>query len=138
MIILDTNVLSEVVRPLPSPQVLRWLAKHPDAELFLTAITQAEILFGIECLAHGKRRNALQVAIRAVLEEEFEGRILPFDSDAAQVFPQIAAKRRAMGRPISEFDAQIAAIARSRSAAVATGNGDDFANCGVTVLDPWR
>lgn len=137
MIILDTNVLSEVMRPLPTAEVLRWLATHPASRLFTTAITQAEILYGLELLPKGKRRAALQSAVEAMFEEDFADRILPFDSDAARVFPQIAASRRALGRPITQWDAQIAAIARSRGAALATRNTGDFEDCGITVLNPW-
>ena len=137
MIILDTNVLSELMRPAPSVQVLRWLAKHPPLRLFTTTITQAEILYGLELLPAGKRRAALESAVEAMFEEDFDGRILPFDSDAARVFPRIAAARRAAGRPTTQFDAQIAAIARSRGAVVATRNTGDFEHCGIAVLNPW-
>ena len=137
MIILDTNVLSEVMRPLPTAEVLRWLATHPASRLFTTTITQAEILYGLELLPKGKRRAALQSAVEAMFEEDLADRILPFDSDAARVFPQIAASRRALGRPITQWDAQIAAIALSRGAALATRNTGDFEHCGITVLGPW-
>ena len=119
MIILDTNVLSEVMRPRPTAEVLRWLATHPASRLFTTTITQAEILYGLELLPKGKRRAALQSAVEAMFEEDFADRIVPFDSDAARVFPQIAA------------------IARSRGAALATRNTGDFEHCGITVLNPW-
>ena len=137
MTILDTNVLSEVMRPLPTAKVLRWLATHSASRLFTTTITQAEILYGLELLPKGKRRAALQSAVEAMFAEDFAGRILPFDSDAARVFPQIAASRRALGRPITQWDAQIAAIARSRGASLATRNTGDFEHCGITVLNPW-
>ena len=137
MILLDTNVLSEVMKQVPSAQVLRWLASQPALTLFTTTLTQAEILYGIELLPRGKRRTALQSAVEAMFEEDLGGRLLPFDSDAARVFPGIVAARRALGRPISQIDAQIAAIARSRRAAVATRNTNDFEDCGVTVLNPW-
>jgi toxin FitB len=112
MIILDTNVLSEVMRPTPSSQVLRWMGQYPALRLFTTAITQAEILYGLELLPKGKRRSAWQSAAEAIFAEEFAGRILPFDRDAALVFPEIARERRAVGRPLIQFDTQIAAIAR--------------------------
>ena len=137
MIVLDTNVLSEVMRPLPTAKVLRWLATHPASRLFTTTITQAEILYGLELLPKGKRRAALESAVEAMFEEDFADRILPFDSDAARVFPQIAASRRASGRPITQWDAQIAAIARSRGAVLATRNTGDFEHCGITVVNPW-
>lgn len=137
MIILDTNVLSELMKPVPTVEVVRWLTTHPASRLFTTTITQAEILYGLELLPKGKRRAALQSAIQAMFEEDFADRILPFDSDAARVFPQIAAARRASGRPITQWDAQIAAIARSRGADLATRNTGDFEHCGITVLNPW-
>lgn len=137
MIILDTNVLSEVMKPAPSPRVLRWLGQFPASRLFTTAITQAEILYGLELLPKGKRRSALQSAVEAMFAEDFVGRILPFDGEAARVFPQIAFARRALGRPVTQFDTQIAAIARTRGAAIATRNTPDFENCGIPVLNPW-
>jgi len=138
MIILDTNVLSEVMKPAPAAQVLRWLAAYPAARLFTTTIAEAEILYGLELLPEGKRRTALQSAVEAMFEEDFAGRILPFDEDAAGRFAKIAAARRAMGRPITQFDAQVAGIARSRGAALATRNTSDFEHCGVRVVNPWR
>jgi toxin FitB len=137
MIILDTNVLSEVMKPAPSPRVLRWLGQYPPLQLFTTAITQAEILYGLELLPKGKRRSALQSAVEAMFGEDFAGRILPFDSEAARLFPQIASARRVLGRPVTQFDTQIAAIARARGAAIATRNTPDFDDCGITVLNPW-
>jgi predicted nucleic acid-binding protein len=138
MIILDTNVLSKVMKPIPSPGVVRWLGLYPPLRLFTTAITKAEILYGLELLPKGKRRTALQSAVESMFAEEFAGRILPFDSEAAQVFPQIAYARRASGRPVTQFDTQIAAIAHSRGASVATRNTSDFDACGITVLNPWK
>ena len=137
MIILDTNVLSEVMRPQPSPAVLRWLEGQRPLELFTTTISQAEILYGIELLPKGKRRNALWAEAESMFEEDFAGRVLPFDSDAAHAFALVVAERRGIGRPISDFDAEIASIARSRVAAVATRDTNDFANCGIKVLNPW-
>ena len=137
MILLDTNVLSELMRPSPAAEVLRWFAAHSASQLFTTKITQAEILHGLKVMPKGKRRAALQLAVEAILEEDFADRILPFDSDAARVFPKIAGSRRALGRPMAQWDAQIAAIARSRGAALATRNSNDFEHCGVRVVNPW-
>ena len=95
MIVLDTNVLSEVMKSAPSPQVLRWMASHPALTLFTTAITQAEILYGVELLSKGKRRAALQAAVDAIFAQDFSGRILPFDSDAARIRPSDRPVRRA-------------------------------------------
>jgi len=137
MIILDTNVLSELMRPDPSPHVVAWVGKQPSAQLFTTSITEAEIFYGIELLAKGKRREQLLAAADAMFTEDLAGRIHGFDSDAARVFSKIAAQRRTRGRPISHADAQIAAIARVRRATLATRNLADFQHCGIDVVDPW-
>jgi toxin FitB len=138
MIILDTNVLSELMKPRPLAAVVAWVAAQPAASLHTTSITQAEILHGIMLLSAGRRRRALEEAARAMFAEDFEGRILGFGSDAALPYAQIASDRRAAGRPISHFDAQIAAVARSTGAIVATRNIEDFNGCGVTVVNPWQ
>jgi hypothetical protein len=138
MIILDTNVLSELMRPKPAPQVSAWVAKQPTAELFTTSITEAEIFFGIELLIKGKRREGLLGAAEAMFAEDLGGRIVGFESDAARLFSKIAAHRRALGRPISHADAQIAAIARLRGAKLATCNVADFIDCGIDLVNPWN
>ena len=137
MIVLDTNVLSEVIRLAPSPKVLRWLGEQNRESVFTTAVTQAEMLYGLESLPAGKRRTLLNSALERMFAEEFPGRILPFDPDAAQAFGQIVARRDALGRPISQFDGMIAAIARSRRATLATRNMADFQECGLKIVDPW-
>jgi predicted nucleic acid-binding protein len=137
VIVLDTNVLSEALKPLPSPIVLDWLAGQDSSSVFTTAVTQAEILFGVETLPAGRRRMRLLAAVEKVFAEEFEGRILAFDEDAARAFAGIVATRDRAGRPITQFDAMIAAIARSHRATVATRNTADFQNCGVDVINPW-
>jgi len=106
-------------------------------ELFTTAITEAEIFYGIELLSPGKRRARLLLAAEAMFVEDFEGRVLSFDSTAARAFAQIAAQRRAAGKPISHAGAQVAAIATLHGAAIATRNTSDFENCGVRIIDPW-
>jgi predicted nucleic acid-binding protein len=137
MIVVDTNVLSEVMRPVPSGKVVRWMAANPASVLFTTTITLGEVLFGLELLPSGKRRIALQEAIRIMFEQEFAGRILTFDMAAARAFADISAKCRRLGRPIGEMDAQIGGIALSQGAAIATHNVRDFKNCGVELIDPW-
>ena len=137
MIILDTNVVSELMKAAPAERVLGWIAAQPASALYTTSITQAEILHGLALLPTGKRRNALESAAEAMLREDFAGRILPFGSDAAHAYARIAADRRRAGRPISHFDAQIAAIARSAGAAIATRNVTDYDRCGVKILNPW-
>jgi hypothetical protein len=112
-------------------------AQIPSA-VFTTTITLAEVLYGVEALPPGKRRTRLLLAIEKMFAEEFAGRILPFDEDAARMFAGIVASREAAGRPISQFDAMIAAIARSHRAAVATRNTADFERCGIPVVDPWK
>lgn len=137
MIVLDTNVLSEMIRANPSPAVERWLGSHPSTSLYTTTITQAEILYGVALLPPGQRRSALADAVEAMFEEDFADRVLPFDGAAARAFAYIVARRRKVGRPVSQLDAQIAAIARSRDASVATRNVSDFEGCGVQIENPW-
>ena len=137
MIVLDTNIVSELMKAAPDERVVRWIAAQPSTSLFTTSITQAEILHGIMLLPSGKRRAAIADAAEAMFLDDFGGRILPFGSDAAHPYARIATERRRAGRPISHFDAQIAAIAHSARAAVATRNVADFDDCGVRVVNPW-
>ncbi len=138
MIILDTNVLSELMRPAPSERVLVWLSNQRSSEeVFLTTITVAEILYGVELLPAGKRRDKLEYEAQAVISEDFAGRILTFEEHAANAFARIAAGQRRQGRPMAEFDAQIAAIAYVHGATIATRNTADFEGCGVKLVNPW-
>lgn len=137
MIVLDTNVLSEEMKPAPASAVHQWLLRQRAQDLYTTAITEAEILFGIALLPGGKRRRALEAAARSVLGL-FAGRTLPFDSGASRDFVDIIIGRRRLGRPIETFDAQIAAIVRSRGMTLATRDEQDFADCGVPLVNPWR
>ena len=137
MILLDTNVLSELMRPAPSSIVEEWLSAQPAAGTFISAITEAELRYGLALLPNGQRQKRLLAQAEAMLVEDFADRILPFDSAAAVAYAMIAATRRLAGRPISQADAQIAAIAASRGATIATRNVTDFTDCGVAVLDPW-
>ncbi len=137
MVVLDTNVVSELMLDAPSPAVLTWMDDLPARELFLTAVTEAEVRTGIAILPEGSRRRGIADAADRTLDGLFAGRILPFDSGAARVYADIAATRRAAGRPISQAACQIAAIARSRGMAVATRNVRDFSGTGVEVVDPW-
>ncbi|MGH8582037.1 MAG: type II toxin-antitoxin system VapC family toxin [Gammaproteobacteria bacterium] len=116
---------------------MRWVASQPATSLYTTSITQAEIL-RVMLLPSGRRRNAVEVAAEAMFKEDFGGRILPFASDAARPYARIAVERRRVGRPIAQFDAQIAAIARSTGAAIATRNVRDFEGCGVKVINHWK
>lgn len=137
MILLDTNVLSELMRPKPSVAVESWMGGHPAASLFISTITEAELRYGVALLPKGDRQRNLLLQVEAMLAEDFAGRILPFDSSAATAYAQIAAARRQAGRPIALADAQIAAIAAARGATVATRNVGDFEGCGIDVLNPW-
>jgi toxin FitB len=138
MILLDTNILSELVRAMPDPAVERWLAAQPVASVFTSAITEAELRYGVALLPDGRRRAVLSHEMAAMLEVDFAGRILPFDSPAAMAYAEIAAVRRQAGRPMSQADAQIAAICQSRGAALATRNTSDFDGCGVTLINPFH
>ena len=137
MIVLDTNVLSEALRPSPDTSVLDWLAKQPRASLFTTTVTRGEILYGIRLLSDGKRRRGLWDAAIKIFSDDFAGQVLSFDHDAADMYAEIAASRRIAGKPISQFDAMIVAMARSRGASLATRNVKDFDHCGVDVVNPW-
>jgi len=137
MIVLDTNVLSEALRPLPEPAVLDWLANQPRASLFTTTVTRGEILYGIRLLSDGRRRRGLWDAAIKIFSDDFACQVLSFDNDAADMYAEIAASRRIAGKPISQFDAMIVAMARSRGASLATRNVKDFEDCGVDVVNPW-
>jgi hypothetical protein len=139
MIILDTNVVSETMQVVPSTRVIDWWSRQSTlGEPCITTITVAEILYGIEILPHGKRRAALQAGAEKMFTVVFAGHILDFDADAARHFASIAAARRGQGRPIAEFDAQIAAIAKSNGAILATRNTADFEGCGLRLVNPWQ
>jgi toxin FitB len=137
VIVLDTNVLSELMKPSPAPRVASWVGSRPARSLYITSITQAEILHGIMLLPKGRRRDSIESAAASMFEIEFAGRVLPFSSDAAAPYARIAVERKRAGRPISHFDAQIAAIAVANGATVATRNIDDFDGCGIRVDNPW-
>jgi len=138
MIVLDTNVLSELLRPIPAPRVEAWLAAQDGASVYFTSVGEAELHYGVAILPAGRRRATIGAAIDDILNEDFRDRILPFDREAARAYAAIAAERRAAGRPISQFDCQIAAIARANGASVATRNTGDYEGCGVPVIDPWE
>ena len=138
MIIIDTNVVSELMRASPDPAVLAWFAGHAADTLFLTAISEAELRTGAAILPAGQRRDRLVGAIDAMIDQDFAGRILSFDSPAARSYAEIAASRRAAGKPIMDADSQIAAIVRACSAMIATRNVKDFEGCGIDVVNPWN
>ena len=137
MIVLDTNVVSELMRDSPQQTVLAWIRVQPVSSLFVTTVTEAEILTGIALLPYGRRQRGLSNAAVRVFTTLFVGRILGFDSDAAKIYAEIFTHRHGVGRPISQVDCQIAAIARSHEAAVATRNISDFEGVGVELINPW-
>jgi hypothetical protein len=138
VILLDTNVLSALMRHEADPVVVSWLDSQPPQSIWTTAITVFEIRFGLEILADGRRRRQLEEAFARALEEDFEGRVLPFDQPAALAAGTIAAEQRRQGRPVEIRDVQIAAIAAARKAALATRNIRHFEGIGITLVDPWR
>ena len=137
MIILDTNVISEPLRLQAEPRVIAWLDAQEPSELWLTAITAAELQTGIERMPEGAKRRNLEVQIRAILDEDFSGRIVAFDVDAAPYYAEITAAKARLGQKVEVLDVQIAAIARLRGAVVATRNIKHFDNCGIELVDPW-
>jgi predicted nucleic acid-binding protein len=137
VIVLDTNVVSEMMKAQPDDSVAGWIAEQAEASLYVTSITQAEILYGIQRLGAGKRRSALEAAAEGTFSEDFAGRILSFGADAAHAYARIAAQRERAGRPISQFDAQIAAISLVARATLATRDFSGYEGCGIKVINPW-
>ena len=138
MIVLDTNVLSELLRAAPDARVLAWVEAQPADLLFTTAITQGEMLYGVHRLPPGVRRERLYRDIEAIFSTDMAGRVLAYDGDAAAAHAAIAAERQAMGRPVSQSDAMIAGIVRAHGARLATRNVRDFEACGIALIDPWH
>ena len=136
-LLLDTNVVSELMRKTPDPAVAMWAAGQPLDSLFFSAVGEAELRYGAAVLPTGQRRETLVSDIERMLGEAFENRVLPFDSSAARAYADIAAMRRSAGRPVAPADCQIAAIARSRRMAVATRNVRDFEDADIEIIDPW-
>jgi hypothetical protein len=137
MIVLDTNVISEIMKPTPEPHVLSWVDSVPAGETGVTAVTVAEILYGITRLPDGTRRRNLIVAAGEIFEQDFRDRVLVFDAAAAAEYATIVVEREAAGRPISMADAQIAAVCRVHHCTLATRNVGDFERTGVSTVNPW-
>jgi len=137
VIILDTNVISELARIDPGPKVVTWLDSLPAAEIATTAITAAELLYGVARLPDGRRRAALAETIDALINEDFRDRVEPFNGLAAEQYAAVVVGREKKGRPISAADAQIAAICRVHSATLATRNTGDFTDTGIDLINPW-
>ncbi len=138
MILLDTNVISELMKVTAEPAVRAWMSRQPPGDLFFSTISMAEILYGIELLPKGKRRDGLFREAERIFASDFAGRILVFDEPAAHIFGSIVADRRKQGRPIGIADGQIAAIAKAQTATLATRDVDDFEGCGVGLVNPWE
>jgi predicted nucleic acid-binding protein len=138
VIILDTNVISELSRHVPDPGVLAWLDSLEISEVATTAVTAAELRYGVVRLPEGHRKRGLTVMLRGVLTEDFYGRILPFDERASARYAEIVTGREKIGRPIGVADAQIAAICRDLGATLATRNIPDFEQTGIELIDPWK
>jgi toxin FitB len=137
MFVLDTNVLSAMMSAAPVPEVATWVSGQPAELLFTATVCQAEILSGLAIMPEGRRRLDLEAAARAMFAEDFEGRVLAFDMEAAVAYAEIFAARRWAGRPATTADLMIAAVARSQGASVVTRNVADFEACGVAIVNPW-
>ena len=134
----DSTIVSESMCAEPNAKVLVWMDDPSARELFTTAVTDVEVRTGIAFLPMGKRRHGLAEACERAFGTLFSGRVLPFDGDAARAYAEIASARRVLGRPVSQADCQIAAVARSCGMAVATRNIRDFEDMGIEILDPWN
>lgn len=138
MILLDTNVISELMRTEPEPSVVAWVDAQAADQVFISAITVAELFYGVMRLPDGQRKRELAGLVAAAVDEDFSGRVVAFDDVAARHYAHIVVARERSGRAISMADAQIAAVCRSHSATVATRNVDDFADTGIRVVNPWE
>jgi len=138
MIVLDTNVVSEVMKPAPKRSAIEWLNQQETATLYLSTITLAEIGYGLRSMPDGKRRRSLEDRFERFVEEGFDQRILSFDAVAARLYGEVMAHRKALGRPLSILDGQIASIARANDFTVATRNVDDFEDCGLSLINPFE
>lgn len=137
MIVLDTSVVSELLRSAPDPGVVAWVDARDPSELVITAVTAAELRVGVAFLPRGRRRTLLGESVDMLLEQTFAGCVLPFDIDATAHYAEVVAARRKSGAPIAALDAQIAAVCRQHQAGLATRNTRDFAGLGLELFDPW-
>lgn len=137
MIILDTNVISELMKSEPNQQVIAWLDQQDPVTLFTTSITVAEIVYGLDVLPSGKRRDYLEAAFNQVLIDAFKHRVLIFDESAAHVYGKLMENRKTLGKPLSVLDGQIAAIARANQMRLATRNTRDFFDCELNLINPF-
>lgn len=137
MIALDTNVVSEILRPQPSIAVLAWLDAQVANELWLTSTIAAELMFGVARLPDGARKQRLALAVSAMLDADFAERVLPFDLAAASVYAELLASRERAGQSLAMADAQIASVCLVHGAVLATRNEKDFVGLGLTIVNPW-
>jgi toxin FitB len=137
MFVLDTNILSAMMSLRPSPEVAAWVDGQPEDILFTTSISQAEILSGLAIMPDGRRRRDLEAAAAAMFSEDFEGRVLPFDMEAATAYADIFAARRRGGRSTATLNLMIASVARSHGASVVTRDTSGFEDCGLALINPW-
>lgn len=137
MIVLDTNVISELIRVQPAQAVVRWVVSQSADDLRLTAPTVAELTYGAARLPDGRRRRELEATLVATVNDSFRERVLPFDVTSGQLYGSLVASRERLGRPIETMDAQIAAVCRHHGAGLATRNIRDFEGLGLTLVDPW-
>ena len=138
MILLDTNIISELMKTKPDANVIRWIDQQDVMQLTLSTITIAEISYGLNVLPEGQRKSSLEMSFNNVLREGFEYRVFAFDEVAAHLYGKIMSRRKELGKPMSLPDGQIAAIARAQNAAVATRNLSDFSNCGLELINPFE
>lgn len=137
MILLDTNIVSEMMRATPELAVLRWMNRQPSSRVHLSTVSVAEITYGIRILPEGRRRRSLQHSFDRFVTTAFSERLMDFDREAALQYGEIMASRREIGRPMNVADGQIAAVARSRGFILATRNVSDFENCDLELINPW-
>jgi toxin FitB len=138
VIVLDTNIISELTRQIPEPGVISWLDSLPAEEIGTTAVTAAELLYGVARMPAGRRKTELAAAVRGLLGDDLRDRVLPFDEHCASRYADIVCARETLGRPIGVADAQIAAICRTVEATLATRNTDDFSGTGIELINPWK
>jgi predicted nucleic acid-binding protein len=138
VIVLDTNIISELMRPRPNAAVVAWVSAQPRSSLYTTSVNEAELFYGIGAMPEGRRRSGLAAGAEALFAEEFAGRVLPFNGAAARRYVDIVIARRQAGKPIEAFDALIAATALVAGAAVATRDVGGFEACGLTLINPWE
>ncbi len=137
MIILDTNIISELMRRVPDPHVLEWLDDQEAGELFITTITIAEIAYGINVLPDGGRRQLLESAFNKTVQDAFRDRVLSFDEESSHCYGKLMSHRKKIGKPLSSLDGQIASISVAHQGKIATRNVNDFADCNLTIINPF-